>query len=193
MMKRWKDEMDQVLLERYAEEESAVLADELGCSVRTVQRMAARLGLRKSPDMLSRVGKKASDAATEWIRREKAAGKKIVKRYNGCGFEKGHKWDEETERRRLDAVKEGWAKRSERLRAEKKPKGYLEKSIRMRKFAENMRKDDLKKLSLGELEHLWKKKVDEVVMLRQEIDRRKGEGVELKSGRDVNFEDYVTN
>ena len=74
MMKRWKDEMDQVLLERYAEEESAVLADELGCSVRTVQRMAARLGLRKSPDMLSRVGKKASDAATEWIRREKAAG-----------------------------------------------------------------------------------------------------------------------
>lgn len=192
MTRKWKEEMDQVLLERYADEESAVLADELGCSVRTVQRMAARLGLRKSPDMLSRVGKKASDAATEWIRREKAAGKKIVKRYNGCGFEKGHKWDEETERRRLDAVKDGWAKRSERLRADKKPKGYLEKSSRMRKFAKNMRKDDLKKMSLEELEHLWKKKVDEVVMLRHEIDRRKGEGVELKNGMDVNFEEYVT-
>lgn len=183
---------EEVLLERYADEESAVLANELGCSLRTVQRMAARLGLRKSPEMLSRVGKKASDAATAWIRKEKAAGRKIVKRYNGCGFEKGHKWDEETERRRLDAVKEGWAKRSERLRAEKKPKGYLEKSSRMRKFAKNMRKDDLKKMSLEELEHLWKKKVDEVVMLRQEIDRRKGEGVELNSGMDVNFEDYVT-
>lgn len=47
-------------------------------------------------------------------------------------------------------------------------------------------------MSLEELEHLWKKKVDEVVMLRQEIDRRKGESIELKNGRDVNFEDYVT-
>lgn len=180
-MTKWTEDKNRVLLEKYADEESAALADELGCSVRTVQRMAARLGLRKSLALLSKVGKKASDAATEWIRREKAAGKKIVKRYNGCGFEKGHKWDEETEKKRQDAVKEGWAR-----------KGYLEKSSRMRKFAENMKKYDLKKLSLEELEHLWKKKVDEVVMLRQEIDRRKGEGVELKNGRDVNFEEYVT-
>jgi hypothetical protein len=131
--------------------------------------------------MLRRAAKKASDAAIAWIRREKASGKRIVKTYNGCGFEKGHKWDPETEQRRQEAVKEGWAR-----------KGYLEKSSRMRKFAENMRKDDLRKMSLEELEHLWKKKVDEVMMIRTEIDRRKGEKVELKDGRDVNFEEYVT-
>ena len=55
-----------------------------------------------------------------------------------------------------------------------------------------MSKEELRKMSLEELEHLWKKKVDEVVMLRQEIDRRKENGVQLRDGRDVNFEEYVT-
>lgn len=189
-MSMWTEEMDRVLFERYADEESGVLAEELGVGLRTIQRRAARFGLRKSRDLLSRVAKKGSDEA---VRRMRMSGKKrTLSRAGGRPFGKGHKWDEETERKRLDAVKEGWMKRSARLKAEKKPKGYLEKSIRMRKFAENMRKDDLKKLSVEELEHLWKKKVDEVVLIKTELDRKKGEKVQLRDARDVNFEEYVT-
>lgn len=38
---------EQVLLERYADEKNAALAEELGVSVRAVERWAAELGLRK--------------------------------------------------------------------------------------------------------------------------------------------------
>lgn len=189
-MKKWTEEMDRVLMERYADEESGVLAEELGVGLRTIQRRAARFGLRKSEELLSRIGKKGSDEAVRKLRM--SGEKRRLSRAGGRPFRKGHKWDPETEQKRLGAVKEGWMKRSARLGAEKKPKSYLEKSIRMRKFAENMRKDDLRKMSVEELEHLWRKKVDEVMMIRQEIDRRKENGVQLRDGRDVNFEEYVT-
>lgn len=55
-----------------------------------------------------------------------------------------------------------------------------------------MSKEELRKMSLADLEHLWRKKVDETVMIKKEIDRRKGEETSPRNGRDVNFEDYVT-
>lgn len=43
--------------------------------------------------------------------------------------------------------------------------------------------------SLEELEALWRKKRDELLELRKEIDRRKGDGLK---GVEVDFTKYVT-
>lgn len=49
--------------------------------------------------------------------------------------------------------------------------------------------DDIRGKSLPELERLLRSKMDEVYMLRREIDRRRGD---VPAGREVDFEKYVT-
>lgn len=186
--------MDGVLLERYTDEESGALACELGVSLRSVERHASWLGLRKSKEAVRRAAKKASDAAIEWIGRMKVAGKKIVKTYNGQGFEKGHRWDEETERKRVEKLRE-WVEEEKLrvLRCEKKRKGWmehLESKERIRIFADMLRKREWNGKSIPELEAILRGLMEEVFALRQEIDRRKGN---VPGGVDVDFADrYIT-
>lgn len=193
-MRRWEERFDAVLEERYAEEENGVLAAELGVSLRSVERHAAMLGLKKSGAFLVRSAKKASDAAVEWIGRMKASGKKIVKRYNGKGFEKGHRWGSEVELKRVEKLRE-WVEEEKLrvLRGEKVRKGWLsglESKERIRIFADMLRKRDWNGKSIPELEAMLRSLMDEVYALRQEIDRRKGS---VPEGVDVDFADkYIT-
>lgn len=193
-MRRWEERFDAVLEERYAEEENGVLAAELGVSLRSVERHAAMLGLKKSAAFLVRSAKKASDAAVEWIGRMKASGKKIVKRYNGKGFEKGHRWGSEVERKRVEKLRE-WVEDEKLrvLRCEKKRRGWLERlesKERIRIFADMLRKREWNGKSIPELEAMLRSLMDEVYALRQEIDRRKGS---VPEGVDVDFADkYIT-
>lgn len=193
-MRRWEERFDAVLEERYAEEENGVLAAELGVSLRSVERHAAMLGLKKSGAFLVRSAKKASDAAVEWIGRMKASGKKIVKRYNGKGFEKGHRWGSEVELKRVEKLRE-WVEEEKLrvLRCEKKRRGWLERlesKERIRIFADMLRKREWNGKSIPELEAMLRSLMDEVYALRQEIDRRKGS---VPDGVDVDFADkYIT-
>lgn len=193
-MRRWEKRFDAVLEERYAEEENGVLAAELGVSLRSVERHAAQLGLKKSGAFLVRAAKKASDAAIEWIGRMKASGKKIVKRYNGKGFEKGHRWGSEVELKRVEKLRE-WVEDEKLrvLRCEKKRRGWLERlesKDRIRIFADMLRKREWNGKSIPELEAMLRSLMDEVYALRQEIDRRKGS---VPEGVDVDFADkYIT-
>lgn len=193
-MRRWEGRFDAVLEERYAEEENGVLAAELGVSLRSVERHASQLGLKKSAAFLVRSAKKASDGAIEWIGRMKASGKKIVKRYNGKGFEKGHRWGSEVERKRVDKLRE-WVEEEKLrvLRCEKKRRGWLEhleSKERIRIFADMLRKREWNGKSIPELEAMLRALMDEVYALRQEIDRRKGS---VPEGVDVDFADkYIT-
>lgn len=193
-MRRWEERFDAVLEERYAEEENGVLAAELGVSLRSVERHAAMLGLKKSGAFLVRSAKKASDAAVEWIGRMKASGKKIVKRYNGKGFEKGHRWGSEVELKRVEKLREWTEEEKLRvLRCEKKRRGWLERlesKERIRIFADMLRKREWNGKSIPELEAMLRSLMDEVYALRQEIDRRKGS---VPEGVDVDFADkYIT-
>lgn len=193
-MRRWEERFDAVLEERYAEEENGVLAADLGVSLRSVERHAAMLGLKKSGAFLVRAAKKASDAAVEWIGRMKASGKKIVKRYNGKGFEKGHRWGSEVELKRVEKLREWTEEEKLRvLRCEKKRRGWLERlesKERIRIFADMLRKREWNGKSIPELEAMLRSLMDEVYALRQEIDRRKGS---VPEGVDVDFADkYIT-
>ena len=50
--------------------------------------------------------------------------------------------------------------------------------------------EDLRKLSVGELQRLWEQKRDELFLVRKELDRRTGKDV--KPSVEVDYEKYVT-
>lgn len=52
-----------------------------------------------------------------------------------------------------------------------------------------MKMDELKGMSAPELERLWERKRDELLRIRQVLDRKKGEGIERNVF--VDFEEYV--
>ena len=170
--KAWTAKMDAILVKYYADEESTKLAREFGYGLRTIERHAAKLGLKKSDALLYRIAKKGSDAATAWIKRKKERGEKIEKKWGGHGFEKGHKWDEETEARRIEGIRN--AERKKNL-----------------DFWEPMSKFALKGMSNAELERLLKDGMERIFAIRQELDRRKSGSVECEKAKSVNFEEYV--
>ena len=106
-MGKWESWMDAVLRERYASEENGVLARELGVSARTVARHGGWLGLRKSDAFVKEHQRQASVEAGRWYEYMRITGQKVKR--NGCPgrpFEKGHKWDEATESKRVTALQE---------------------------------------------------------------------------------------
>lgn len=100
----WEEWMDRVLLERYADCENRVLCQELGVSVRTLERHAARLGVRKSDEHMKWVQSEGVDGARRWIEWMKLTGQKIRKRPGGKRFEKGHRFSPEVEEKRVKAI-----------------------------------------------------------------------------------------
>lgn len=171
--KQWTPKMDEILLRWYADEESTKLAAQFGYGVRTIERHAEHLGLKKSPELLRRVAKKGSDAATARLMRMRASGVKVHKRFGGHGFEKGHRWDPETEERRRQAL------------IGLRKKKNLEKMSDMSKFAPSV----LRKMRTDELQKLLEEEMRKVLALRTELSKRSGD---VSEARNVEFEQYVT-
>ena len=104
--RRWETWMDQVLRERYAEEENAVLARELGVGMRSVTRHARVLGLEKSVSFCRRAQERARRGSEMWYEYMRITGQKVGNHgAPGRKFEKGHRWDAETEARRVGAIR----------------------------------------------------------------------------------------
>lgn len=122
----WRVEWDLVLLERYADEKNAVLCKELGVSMRTLERHANALGLRKSDAFL----RKVSEEGLREVEYRRLCGERVGGIRKGDGrkgtagsFKKGHKFDAEVEARRVKAIRDrawdervreirGWAKKT---------------------------------------------------------------------------------
>lgn len=97
---------------RYADTENRVLARELGVSVRTVERWAAKLGLRKSEAFRRRVQAEAVKGAVRWVEWMQLTGQKIRKSPGGKPFEKGHRFEEAIEKKRIKAIRDrAWDER----------------------------------------------------------------------------------
>lgn len=110
--KKWEPWMDQVLNERYADESNAELCRILGVALRTVERHASALGLKKSEEHWRRHQQEASKGAKRWFEWMKLTGQKIKRRPGGKRFEKGHRWDAETEEKRVNAIRDrAWDER----------------------------------------------------------------------------------
>lgn len=125
MMGRWESWMDEVVLERYADERNSVLCEELGVGLRTLERHAAKLGVRKSPVFIEKRQKMASQEAARWVEYMKITGQKIRKSPGGRRFEKGHRFDAETEARRVKAIRDrAWDERVRLIRGWTRKTGW---------------------------------------------------------------------
>lgn len=109
--------MDAVVIERYADEENCVLCEELGVCIRTLERHAVKLGVRKSAAFTERIQRKASSEGLRTLEYMKITGKKVKRGPGGKGFKKGHHFDAETEARRVKAIRDrAWDERVRMIR-----------------------------------------------------------------------------
>lgn len=118
--------MDAVLLDRYADEKNAVLCEELGVSMRTLERHANALGLRKSDAFLRMV----SDEGLREVEYRRLCGERVGGFRKGEGrrgtagsFRRGHRFSPEIEAKRVKSIRarawdervremRGWAKKT---------------------------------------------------------------------------------
>lgn len=109
----WTEEKDAVLVSRYADEKNADLARELGCGVRTVERHARKLGLEKSDAFRMRARERAKAGALMWYEYMRITGQKVGNHgAPGRKFEKGHRFSEEIEAKRVKAIRDrAWDER----------------------------------------------------------------------------------
>lgn len=110
-----------VLRERYGEERNEVLAKELGVSVRTVARWAAKLGLKKSERWLAQQRWDAVMVA-QWKRlcghRVGGFEKGKYKGVNWSGWKKGERaFSGEAEKKRVAALRERGMDERRRIRS----------------------------------------------------------------------------
>lgn len=99
--------MDRVVLERYADAENAVLCRELGVGLRTLERHAAALGVRKSEEHVRESQAKASREAARWFEYMRITGQKVQKKaVGGKPFAKGHRFEGEIEARRVKSIRD---------------------------------------------------------------------------------------
>ena len=109
----WEQWMDAVLLERYADSSNAELCRELGVSERSLVRHARRLGVWKSAEHVAQTQRKAVRGSGLWFEYMRLTGRKVGNHGNvGCRFEKGHRFDAETEAKRVKALQDrAWDER----------------------------------------------------------------------------------
>lgn len=105
--RKWEPEWDAILVERFSETLNAVLAKELGCGVRTLERHARRLGLEKSAAFKERSKEWSADGYRRYCEYMRITGQKLVRK-GVCGkpFEKGHRFDGEIEAKRIKAIRD---------------------------------------------------------------------------------------
>lgn len=105
--KKWDQAVDAVLLERYADTKNEVLARETGYGMRTIERHARKLGLRKSPAFVAEVQWRASREGVRWCEYMRITGQKVKKKaVGGKQWEKGHRFEGEIEEKRLKALRD---------------------------------------------------------------------------------------
>lgn len=118
---KWTEAMDRVLLERFANEKNEVLARDLGCGWRTVRRHANLLGLKKSPEFLSRIGEEGQRESKRWFEYMRITGQKVKRGGPGKPFEKGHRFEGEVEARRVKAIRDrAWDERLRIIRGQRR-------------------------------------------------------------------------
>lgn len=104
--KKWDPSCDDVLRERYADTENAVLARESGYGLRTIERHAAKLGLKKSAALMEKTRDRATREAARWYEYMRVTGQKVKKKgVGGRPFEKGHRFEGEVEAKRVTAIR----------------------------------------------------------------------------------------
>lgn len=104
--KKWKNEVDKILIERYPNEKNSILSKELGYGIRTIERHAKMLGLHKSKKFLSETQLKASMEGARWFEYMRITGQKVrTNNSNGKRFEKGRIPDPEIEKKRIAAIR----------------------------------------------------------------------------------------
>lgn len=111
--RKWEPEWDAILVERFPETLNSVLARELGCGVRTLERHARRLGLEKSAAFKERSKEWSANGYRRYCEYMRITGQKMVKR-GVCGkpFEKGHRFSAEIEAKRVQAIRDrAWDER----------------------------------------------------------------------------------
>lgn len=113
--KHWTEEMDRVLLERFASERNEDLAREFGYGVRTIVRHAHLLGLEKNAEFMDRSKAWSAEGYRRWCEYMRITGQKVKKKnYGGRPFPKGHRFEGEVEARRVKAIQD--RAQDERLR-----------------------------------------------------------------------------
>lgn len=117
---RWQEWMDGVLRKRYAGEKNALLAEELGVSLRTLERHAGRLGLRKSESFLRDVSREGlMEVEYRRLCGERVGGVRKGEGRKGTAgsFAKGHHFCGEVEARRVKAIRDrAWDERVRGMR-----------------------------------------------------------------------------
>ena len=162
--------MDGVVRERYPDEENRVLSRDMGVSVRSLERHAAMLGVRKSAAYLSWVQRQGVAGAIDACDARRRRGeKRRLSRCGGRAFEKGHRFSGEVERRRVEGIRRG------------KSFAKLIKSC-------NFGAMELRDLSDKELGDLFEARKRALITVRDEIDRREKW---RKRGANVEWTDYV--
>lgn len=125
-MRKWGEKEDAVLLERFSEERNEDLARRLGCGVRTVERHARKLGLEKSAEFKEKVKDWSAAGARRYCEYMRITGQKMVKK-GVCGkpFEKGHRFSDEIEARRVKAIRDrAWDERVRIIRGWTRKTGW---------------------------------------------------------------------
>lgn len=103
--KVWELWMDAWLCENYADRENRELAAESGYGLRTIERHAGLLGLRKSAEFIREHQRQATADSKRWYEYMRITGQKV--KNSGCSgrrFGKGFRWDEATEAKRVAAL-----------------------------------------------------------------------------------------
>lgn len=111
--RKWEPEWDRVLEERFADERNDVLAKELGCGVRTLVRHARKLGLEKSREFMELAREASRAESARWYEYMRITGQKVGNHgAPGRKFKKGHRFDAETEAKRVKAIRDrAWDER----------------------------------------------------------------------------------
>lgn len=104
-MKKWDNSLDKVLIQKYPNTKNIDLANELGYHLRTIERHAARLHLKKSKEFMQQTRLRASLEGARWFEYKRLIGEKIPWRGSGKLFEKGHIPDPEIEKKRIAAIR----------------------------------------------------------------------------------------
>ena len=114
------------LRELFPDERNTDVARKLGCSVRTVERYARKLSLEKSEAFREAVKVRAWVGAQRWYEYMRITGQKVVRKGAvGKPFEKGHRFSEEIEARRVKALRDrAWDERVRIIRGQIRRTGW---------------------------------------------------------------------
>ena len=103
--KKWNESINQILIEKYANIKNEELAKEFGYSLRTIERHARMLGLRKSKEFMRQTQLEASRKGTLELEYRSLIGLKRKGHCKGRVFKKGNHLQPEIEKKRIESIR----------------------------------------------------------------------------------------